>query len=157
VTTAAAATSSAFSDAAAAWQRAAAKIAAAALPAEPAEPADLAARLAGLDTLLAAGRWTRLAADLDDLERELAATAAAFRDTERAVAGAMSRRDELRGLLGAYQAKAARLGAAEDPGLTQLRDRARELLWTAPCDLTAAAGAVTSYQHAVLALGGQPR
>lgn len=157
VTTAASATSAAFCDAAAAWQRAAAKIAAGALPAEPAEPAGLTARLAGLDTLLAAGRWTRLAADLDDLERELAATAAAFRDTERTVVAAMSRRDELRGLLGAYQAKAARLGAAEDPGLTQLRDRARELLWTAPCDLTAAADAVTSYQQAVLALGGQPR
>jgi len=157
VTTAAAAEHAAFADAAAAWQRAAAKLAAGALPAEPAEPAGLTARLAGLDTLLAAGRWTRLAAGLDDLERELTAATAAFRDTERAVVAAMSTRDELRGLLGAYQAKAARLGAAEDPGLTQLRDRARELLWTAPCDLTAAAAAVASYQQAVLALGGQPR
>ncbi len=69
----------------------------------------------------------------------------------------MSRRDELRGLLGAYQAKAARLGAAEDPGLTERYDRARGLLWTAPCDLAAAADAVTGYQQAVLALGGQPR
>ena len=59
---------------------------------------------------------------------------------------------ELRGLLGAYQAKAARLGAAEDPGLTERYDRARGLLWTAPCDLPAAADAVTSYQQAVLAL-----
>ena len=67
---------------------------------------------------------------------------------------ALGRRDELRGLLGAYQAKAARLGAAEDPGLAERYDRARGLLWTAPCDLTAAADAVTGYQQAVLALGG---
>lgn len=70
---------------------------------------------------------------------------------------ALSRRDELRGLLGAYQAKAARLGAAEDPGLTERYNHARGLLWTAPCDLAAAADAVTGYQQAVLALGGQPR
>ena len=66
----------------------------------------------------------------------------------------LSQRDELRGLLGAYQAKAARLGAAEDPGLTECYDRAHGLLWTAPCDLAAAAGAVAGYQQAVLALGG---
>ena len=66
----------------------------------------------------------------------------------------MSRRDELRGLLGAYQAKAARLGAGEDVGLTERFNRARALLWTAPCDLAAAADAVTGYQQAVLALGG---
>ena len=41
----------------------------------------------------------------------------AFREAERAVVAAMAKRDELRGLLGAYKAKAARLGGAEDPGL----------------------------------------
>jgi hypothetical protein len=34
--------------------------------------------------------------------------------------------------------------------------QARELLWTAPCDLTAAAGAVNGYQQAVLVIG-RPR
>jgi hypothetical protein len=65
--------------------------------------------------------------------------------------------EELRGLPGAYQAKAARLDAAEDPGLTERYDRAHGLLWIAPCDLAAAAAAVASYQQAVLALGGEPR
>ena len=154
VTTAAATARAAYEDAAAAWQRAAAKIAAEALPAQPPGLADLTVRLADLDTLLAAGRWTRLAAELDEIERELATAAGSFHDTERTVVAAMSRRDELRGLLGAYQAKAARLGAGEDVGLTERFNRARALLWTAPCDLAAAADAVTGYQQAVLALGG---
>lgn len=154
VTAAAAAARTAYEDAAAAWQRAAAKISAAALPAQPAGLADLTARLADLDTLLAAGRWTRLAAELDEVERELATATGNFRAAERTVVDALSRRDELRGLLGAYQAKAARLGAAEDPGLTERYNYARGLLWTAPCDLGAAADAVTVYQQAVLGLGG---
>jgi hypothetical protein len=71
----------------------------------------------------------------------------------------MNIREELRGLLGAYKAKAARLGAAEDGVLAQRYDRARDLLWTAPCDLAAAADAVSGYQQAVLAVagGGQAR
>jgi hypothetical protein len=157
VETAAATARAAYEDAAAAWQRAAAKIVAQALPAEPSGLADLTVRLADLDGMLAAGRWSRLAAELDEVERELGAATASFRDTERTVVGVMSRRDELRGLLGAYQAKAARLGAAEDPGLTERYDRARGLLWTAPCDLAAASDAVASYQQGVLALGGSPR
>ena len=78
---------------------------------------------------------------------------------ERSAAALLGRRDELRGLLDAYQAKAARLGAAEDTELTARYQRARDLLWTAPCDLAAAAAAVTYYQQAILALNGrrQPR
>ena len=68
---------------------------------------------------------------------------------------ALAKRDELRGLLGAYKAKAARLGAAEDAALAERYDQARDLLWTAPCDLTAAEAAVAGYQQAVL--GVQPR
>jgi hypothetical protein len=154
VTKAATAARAAYEDATAAWQRAAAKIAAGALPAQPAGFTDPSTRIADLDALLAAGRLTRLSSELDQLDRDLAGLTTGLRDTERAVAGVLSQRAELRGLLGAYQAKAARLGAAEDPGLTERYDRARGLLWTAPCDLAAAADAVTSYQQAVLALGG---
>jgi hypothetical protein len=56
-------------------------------------------------------------------------------------------------MLQAYKAKAARLGGAEDFGLTERYDAARELLWTAPCDLGAAADAVAVYQQAILAKG----
>jgi hypothetical protein len=155
IAAAAAAARSAREDAAAAWQRATAKIAAGALPPPPAELADLSGRLDGLGPMLAAGRWTRLASELDLLDRELATVTAGFREAERAVVAAMAKRDELRGLLGAYKAKAARLGAAEDASLAERYDRARDLLWTAPCDLAAAEAAVAGYQQAVL--GVQPR
>ena len=150
VTTAAATAHSAREDAAAAWQQASAKIATVALPPEPADLADLSGRLAGLATLLAGGRWTRLASELDLLDRELATATASFKEAERAVVAAMGKRDELRGLLGAYKAKAARLGAVEDSGLAERYDRARDLLWTAPCDLAAAEAEVAGYQQAVL-------
>jgi len=155
VAAAAAAARSAREDAVAAWQQAAAKIAAGALPPPPAGLADLSGRLDGLGSMLADGRWTRLASELDLLDRELATATAGFKGAERAVVAAMAKRDELRGLLGAYKAKAARLGAAEDAGLAERYDRARDLLWTAPCDLAAAEAAVAGYQQAVL--GVQPR
>jgi hypothetical protein len=155
VDAAAAAARSAREDAVAAWQRATAKIAAGALPPPPPDLADLSGRLDGLGAMLAGGRWTRLASELDLLDRELATATAGFKEAERAVAAAMAKRDELRGLLGAYKAKAARLGAAEDATLAERYDRARDLLWTAPCDLAAAEAAVAGYQQAVL--GVRPR
>jgi hypothetical protein len=153
VTAAADAARAAREDAAEACLRAAAKITA--VPPVPADCTDLSARIAALDTLLTAGRWTRLSSELDLIERELASATSNFRDTERTVAALLSRRDELRGLLDAYKAKAARLGAAEDPGLAARYGQARELLWTAPCDLNAAADAVNRFQQAVLAIGAQ--
>ena len=140
-------------DAVAACQRAAATITV--VPTVPADRTDLSARVAALDTLLATGRWTRLSSELASLERELASATSNYRDTEQAAAALLSQRDELRGLLGAYQAKAARLGAAEDLELAARYDRARELLRAAPCDLAAATDAVTGYQQAVLAIGAQ--
>ncbi len=157
VTAAAATARSAAEDAAAAWQRAAAKIADGELPPPPPGAPDLSARLADLGTLLAGGRWTRLGSELDLIEQELAATTAKSKDAERAATALLDRREELRGLLRAYQAKAARMGAAEDPALAGLYDHAHDLLWRSPCDLAAAADAVTGYQQAVLGLGRQPR
>ena len=154
---AAATARSAAADAATAWQRAAARITAAAMPPPPQPPADMSARLAELRALLDSGRWTRLATELDQVGKELAVATATAREAERAVMALLNRRAELRGLLDAYQAKSARLGAAEDQALAQRYDHARDLLWTAPCDLIAAADAVTGYQQAVLALGGQRR
>jgi hypothetical protein len=117
--------------------------------------ADPTPRLAALDPLLAAGNWPALAAALDDLERVTQAVLNKNLESERALVSLVSQRDELRGLLDAYRAKAGRLGAAEDPGLARLYNQVRELLWTAPCDLRVAAAAVTSYQQAVLAIGAR--
>ena len=153
VATTVSAARAAWQDAMAARERAAVKIAAA-LPAPP-DVRGLADRLAALDPLKAAGRWPRLASELDLLEEQAAAAAKGCRDAEQQAAGLLDRRDELRGLLDAYQARAARLGGAEDSDLDARYDRARDLLWTAPCDLPAAADAVTGYQQAVLALSGR--
>jgi hypothetical protein len=138
-------------EAVAAWRRAAEKVAAGFRPAEP-PPAATFAR-AGLDALAASGEWQRLSDEVDRAERELAAALTRYQDAAAAAEGALGRREELRGLLQAYKAKAARLGAAEDLLLTQRYDRARDLLWTAPCDLGAAAEAVAAYQQAILAIG----
>jgi chromosome segregation ATPase len=140
-------------DAASARERAEAKIAAASLP-PPADAAGLEARLAALDKLRAAGRWARLSAELDTIEAEAAAATQRCREAQRAAEALLGRRDELRGLLGAYQAKAARLGAAENTELSTLYSQAQDLLWTAPCDLDASAAAVTRYQRAIGSLGG---
>ena len=151
--TATAAAQAARQDVIGGWRRAAERITELpALPPDIAEPP-----LASLTALAAAGRWTRLQAELDRCERELAASRSHTQDAERSVATALGRRDELRGLLGAYKAKAARLGAAEDGDLAARYDQARDLLWTAPCDLAAAAAAVTGYQQAILAAEGRRR
>jgi hypothetical protein len=145
-----------WQDAMAARQRAAAKIAVSAPPPLP-EVASLAGRLAALEALQAAGRWPRLAAELDLIEKQAAAATSGCRDAERTAVALLSRRDELRGLLSAYQAKAASLGAAEDRDLTARYEQARDVLWTAPCDLAVATDAVTGYQQAILALSGRER
>jgi hypothetical protein len=140
-------------DAIVAWRHAAERITGIPpLPPEIVEPP-----IASLTKLAAAGRWTRLQAELDRCHSDLAAAAAATEDSRRSAATALGRRDELRGLLGAYKAKAARLGAAEDADLTARYDQAYELLWTAPCDLAVAATAVTGYQQAILAAEGRRR
>jgi hypothetical protein len=144
------AASAARQDALAAQQRVAAKVIV-----RKKVPAltDPASRLAAVASLRAAGRWTRLASELDLLERDLAAVTIQFRDTERAVATLLGKRDELRGLLDAYKAKAGRLGAIED--LASVYDEAHDLLWTAPCDLDVAEKAVFRYQREVLTRGAR--
>jgi hypothetical protein len=74
------------------------------------------------------------------------------REVEQATNGLLDQRDELRGRLEAYRAKAARLGGAEHLDLERDYQQARAILWTAPCDLTAASAAVAGYQKAVLRL-----
>jgi hypothetical protein len=137
-------------------ERAVAKIAAAAAAPPLPEVDSLAGRLAALDGLREAGRLAGLSAELDAIERGAAATARQCRDAEREAVALVDRRDELRGLLDGYRARVARIGAADNADLQARYQHARELLWTAPCDLSASADAVTTYQQAVLALGRRP-
>ncbi len=86
------------------------------------------------------------------LARDAAAATKQCKDAEQAAAGLVGQRNELRGLLDAYRAKAGGLGAAENAELDQRYQQAKDLLWTAPCDLAAATAAVNGYQQAVLHL-----
>jgi len=130
------------------------KIAPGELPAPPATTAHLTRRLAELDAVKAAGRWQRLAGELEAIDNEAATAAARWQETGRAAQALLDRRGELRGLLDAYRAKAAGLGAAENIELAALYQRARDRLRAAPCDLPAAGDAVRLYQRAVLGLSG---
>jgi len=106
-------------------------------------------RLAAARELCQGGDRRQLATELTALERDADTTLqraqAELADSSRP----RRERAELRGRLGAYRAKAAALGRIEDLGLEQLYQRARDLLWSAPCDLAIAAAAVAEYQSAV--------
>ena len=148
LTAAIAAARAARADAVTAWRHAAQRIAG--LPPLPPDIAD--PPLDRLAALAAANGWAALATELDRCDGALAAAVKQTQDCERSAATALANRDELRGLLGAYKAKAARLGVVEDADLVARYDQARDRLWTAPCDLTAAAAAVAGYQRAIQAM-----
>jgi hypothetical protein len=151
ITSAVASAQQASQDALAARQRAAERISVPAYDPLP-DVSGLASRLSGLTDLKAAGRWTRLASELDLLARAAATITRQCKDAENAASGLVGQRNELRGLLDAYRAKAGGLGAAENAELDQRYQQAKNLLWTAPCDLSAATAAVNGYQQAVLHL-----
>jgi hypothetical protein len=143
----------AWKDALEARQRAAVKIADELLPVIPVFYPAAGFQREALDALASGRQWQLLSAEIDRAERALAAEIASWRAAADAAEATLSQREELRGMLQAYKAKAARLGAAEDLGLTERYEAARDLLWTAPCDLKAAATAVAAYQQAILAIG----
>ncbi|GII60664.1 hypothetical protein Skr01_07490 [Sphaerisporangium krabiense] len=127
------------------------KIAAPALPAMPDQAPALRDRLGALRTLT--GRWLELAERLTAMERATDEALARTESVTESIAGLIGRRDELRGRLSAYQAKAVRLGHAEDVTLTELYGAARDVLWSAPCDLRRATVAVAEYQRAITRIG----
>lgn len=131
-----------------------AKIASPVLPDLPDMSATLADRLAAVGrpphgTAARGGGWNDLADRVADLDRAMhAALDQARRDVE-VIRGLLDRREELRGRLEAYRAKAARLGGSEDAELAAIYERARELLWTSPCDLREATVTLSGYQQAI--------
>jgi hypothetical protein len=82
-------------------------------------------------------RWTTdIRALLDDAQRIL-----------RANRAPIEARNQLRALLEAYQVKARRLGAIEDPQLERVFAQAHEALYTAPTDLALVSQLVRRYQE----------
>jgi hypothetical protein len=94
-----------------------------------------------------AGRWEEASAAFAAVSQDLDAAAAQAQADRDVLGGLLDRRAELRGRLGALRAKAGARGRSEDLTLDALYTRARELLWSAPCDLAAATVAVRAYQR----------
>jgi hypothetical protein len=127
-----------------------AKILTAAATDEGAHSADpLGLRLATALQLHRCEHWRQLASELPDLERDVIAARKRAKVELIEAGWPLQQRAELRGRLSAYRAKAAGLGRIEDLALEQRYQRARTLLWRAPCDLVAAAAAVAEYLDAV--------
>lgn len=120
---------------------------------EPHDPVPvLRERLAGLGELRTAGRWSELATKVTDLEETVAAALDQAARTGQLSTGLMDRRNELRGRLDAYRVKAGRLGFAEHDEVGRVYEQARELLWTAPCDLRQATVVLAEYQRVIRSL-----
>ncbi len=106
-------------------------------------PDGMAARLDALFENAGTAAWTQKRSLLDTWlisARKLEAQLIRAGDANRAP---LEARGELRGRLRAYSAKIAATGRAEDLAVTDLMDRARSLLYTAPTDLAAAERAIS--------------
>jgi hypothetical protein len=86
---------------------------------------------------------------LRSLRRRIDAALHAAREEEQLAQGLLDRRDELKGRLTAYQAKAARLGFGEDRDLLACIRIAKGLLSRQPCDLRAVTRAISDYQQLI--------
>jgi hypothetical protein len=84
----------------------------------------------------------------------LARVETALTEAEARYEAPLTERDDLRGLLRSYQAKAVALGIAEQPSLSAAYDAARQVLWSAPCDLMAARALTDAYVAMVPAGSG---
>lgn len=121
----------------------------------PSRGPDLRPDLTAIEALAAAGHWALISPRLAGWNRRARERLEVLRHAAARNSATLSTRDELRGRLDAYQAKALRRGHGEDGMLAPLADAARTALYTAPCDLDAARAAVAAYQEALTARDGQ--
>ncbi|MFG1922628.1 hypothetical protein [Cryptosporangium sp. NPDC048952] len=127
-----------------------AKIAAPRLPADVVASDGLQRRLDALSRM----DVTALDSALPSLEEAVAEALNAVAERREFADGLLARREELRGRLDSYRAKAVRSGVSERPEVLAAYEAARGLLWTAPCDLAASTRAVVAYQQSLLSSGG---
>ncbi|WP_369195583.1 hypothetical protein [Streptomyces djakartensis] len=134
-----------------------AKIAATEVPVVSGPPTALQEQLAAAAEYRRQAQWHRLSPLLEALEEKAEDELLRARESLTAVTAPLAVRAELRGRLDAYKAKVARHGLAEDALLVERYEKARRMLWSAPCDLRAAEQAVLRYQQAAAELLGGPR
>ena len=96
-----------------------------------------------------AAEWSAARSELDEYAHRIDRCAAALDEAAARYGAPLAVREDLRGLLGAYRTRAGRSGLAEDVPLTDAYRAAREVLWTAPCDLREAQKLVERYQRMV--------
>lgn len=111
------------------------------LPSRPDPEPELRAELRAFTTPDPAG--------LRALRLRISAAQKAVDEDEALAQGLLDRRDELSGRLTAYQAKAARLGFAEDREVLASFRIAQGLLARRPCDLRAVTRAIADYQNQI--------
>jgi hypothetical protein len=95
------------------------------------------------------GRVPQTRPELDAYAARLERVALALDQATRVYSAALAERDELRGRLSAFGAKAQARGRTGDSVVGQAYDRAQAVLNRVPCDLPAAREAVAGYQRVV--------
>ena len=110
------------------------------------------AKLAGLP-------WSAARAQIEPFVDKLDRVERALDEAARRFGAPLAERDDLRGLLEGFRGKAGANGFSEDPAVEPLYRQARDLLWSAPCDLDGARPLVQRYIAAVNAriAGGRCR
>jgi hypothetical protein len=123
------------------------KIAAPSAAAPPELPADLDRELDQIAALARSGAWRDARRRLDQWTAQARELLDAAQRTLRANRAPIEARNQLRALLEAYQVKAGRLGAVENPELERIFAQAHQALYTAPTDLARVAQLVRRYQE----------
>ena len=99
--------------------------------------------------------WHHVRPKLDAFLRLAERLVAQLTDAERRNRHPIEHRDQLRGLLSAYRAKAAAVGLIELPSVSDLTDEAHNELYTSPTNLPRAAGLVEAVAEAINRAGEQ--
>ncbi len=116
-------------------------------------PPDLERELERAATSGARGDWRTVSRLLADWTSRATASLTEARRVLDANRAPMATRNELRGRLDAYRAKAFGLGLLENHIVAGLYERAHDALYSAPTDLADAASLVGQYQEAIAELG----
>jgi hypothetical protein len=107
----------------------------------------MAGELDQIASLAGSGAWREARHRLDAWSERVVTTLEHGESALRANRAPVEARNQLRALLEAYQVKAGRVGAIEDPELERIFAQAHDALHTAPTDLAAAAQLVRRYQE----------
>jgi hypothetical protein len=106
-------------------------------------------RLEAVEALAHAGEWLTAQRELGEWTSAADALLLEHRENAASIGSPLEERNQLRGLLDAYRAKAAGIGRIEDRRLTSLYEAAHAALYHAPTDLRTASDLVRQYQDAI--------